>query len=236
MAPSQSLTVYRLGTVAYGAALRLQETLAAARRAGEVGDVLLLLQHPPVYTVGKRRTLHNVLADAPTLRRLGATVCHVGRGGDVTFHGPGQAVLYPILHLRALGLGARRYVEGLEDVMVGVAARHGVAARGRLPRAAGVWVGDRKLGAVGVQISAGVAMHGLALNVDTDLKFFEHIVPCGFADKSVTSLAEECRRASGPPVAASAVDDQLVAGFCEVYGYGDVRSGDVRGLEGVLRA
>ncbi len=117
------------------------------------------------------------------LRSLGAEVHLTQRGGDVTFHGPGQLVGYPVVHVRHLGCGARAYVEGLEDVMAATAARHGVHARGRVTGAPGVWVGDRKLGAVGVRISGGVSSHGFALNVVTDLRFFKHIVPCGIADK-----------------------------------------------------
>jgi lipoyl(octanoyl) transferase len=117
-------------------------------------------------------------------------VHHTERGGDVTFHGPGQLVVYPVLSLRLLGCGARAYVEGLEDVMCTVAARHGVRAAGRAPGAPGVWVGTgdgaRKLGAVGVRISGGVTTHGAALNVSTDLAFFKHIVPCGITDKART--------------------------------------------------
>lgn len=108
---------------------------------------------------------------------------HTLRGGDVTFHGPGQLVGYPVVHLRRLGCGARDYVEGLEDAMVRLAARHQVTARGRLGGFPGVWVGERKLGAVGVRVSQGVTSHGFALNVSTDLRFFKHIIPCGIADK-----------------------------------------------------
>ena len=117
----------------------------------------------------------------------------IPRGGETTFHGPGQLVAYPILALRPLGIGARAYVEALEDSMVAVAGAYGVAAHGRVPGRTGVWVGERKLGAVGVRISGGVTTHGLALNVDTDLSAFDAIVPCGAPDKSVTSLAAEVR-------------------------------------------
>lgn len=121
----------------------------------------------------------------------GAEVAHIPRGGETTYHGPGQLVAYPILDLRRYGLGARAYVESLEDSMIAVAGAFGVAARGRIPGRTGVWVGERKLGAVGVRISRGVSSHGLALNVDTDLSAFAHIVPCGAPDKVATSLACE---------------------------------------------
>lgn len=158
-----------------------------------------------MFTVGKRATTHNLLA-TPQARRaphytracprltlyprqqelatLGASVHHTERGGDITYHGPGQLVLYPVVALRQLGCGARAYVEGLEDVLARVAALHGVQAAGRLPGAPGVWVAQRrKIAAVGVRISGGVTSHGAALNVCTDLSAFRHIVPCGIADK-----------------------------------------------------
>ena len=138
-----------------------------------------------MFTVGKRSTTHNLLSPPDALAALGAEVHGTERGGDATFHGPGQLVLYPVLSLRQLGCGARAYVEGLEDVLCAVAARHGVQARGRLPGAPGVWVhGQRKLAAVGVRISAGVTSHGAAINVRTRLDWFKHIVPCGLADKA----------------------------------------------------
>jgi lipoyl(octanoyl) transferase len=138
-----------------------------------------------VYTVGKRCTTHNLIAGPEALRALGAELHVTQRGGDVTFHGPGQLVGYPIVHVRRLGCGARAYVEGLEDALCAAAADFGVAAVGRMPGAPGVWVagGERKLGAVGVRISSGVASHGFALNVSTDLSYFRHIVPCGIKDK-----------------------------------------------------
>jgi len=136
---------------------------------------------------------------AKTLRRLGAEVHHTLRGGDVTFHGPGQLVGYPICDVRRLGCGARAYVEGLEDALVAAAARFGVAAAGRVPSAPGVWVGARKLAAVGVRISGGVSSHGFALNVHTDLSFFDHIVPCGLADKACPPRPRPALLAALPP-------------------------------------
>lgn len=125
------------------------------------------------------------------MRARGVHVEAIPRGGETTYHGPGQLVAYPILALRGLGLGARAYVEALEDAMVAAAGAYGVAARGRVPGRTGVWVGDRKLGAVGVRISRGATSHGLALNVDTDLAAFDAIVPCGAPDRAATSLAAE---------------------------------------------
>ena len=141
--------------------------------------------------MGKRPTEHNILTDVETLASLGATVHKARRGGDVTFHGPGQHVVYPVVDLRASELGARAYVEGLEDVMIDAAASFGVRATGRVPEMTGVWARGKKLGAVGVQISRGVASHGFAFNRDVDLRWFDAIVPCGLRGKGVTTLRDE---------------------------------------------
>lgn len=147
-----------------------------------------------MFTVGKRGTVHNVLSSASALRALGAEAHSAPRGGDATFHGPGQLVAYPVVRLRRLGVGARAYVEGLEDAVAAAARAFGVpTAAGRVPGAPGVWVADRKLAAVGVRISGGVATHGAALNVSTDLSWFNHVVPCGIVGK-----------ARGPPLRACA--------------------------------
>jgi lipoyl(octanoyl) transferase 2 len=217
------LEAWRLGVVKYCDALRLQERLVADRKARRVGDLVLSLQHPPTYTLGKQREKaeRNLLVPEHELRALGADVHHTERGGDVTFHGPRQAVLYPVLSLRPLGLGARRYVEGLESAMIEVAALHGVSARPGDPGETGVWVGDRKIGAIGVRISSGFTWHGLAFNINPDLGYFEHIVPCGIAGKEVTSLQREV--ADGvelPP--DEVIHDQLVRCLARNFGFTDV--------------
>eukprot|EP00249_Psilotum_nudum_P015349 c25281_g1_i1 orf=86-598(+) len=148
------LQVWRMmGLTAFSEALHIQNRLIEQRRLGSIPDTLLSLQHPPTFTLGRRRTVHNLLASPATLQSIGAQVHYTERGGDVTFHGPHQAVLYPILCLRELKLGARRYVESLEDTMIQLAARYGVEAKGRIPGETGVWVENRKLGAIGVRIS-----------------------------------------------------------------------------------
>lgn len=211
-----------LGLTPYGAGLALQESAAREARGGgprEGGlpaDALLVVEHPPVFTVGRRATVHNVLSSGAELAGVGAEVVNTERGGDVTFHGPGMLVLYPVLPLRALGLGVRAYVEKLEDVMVAAAARHGVEARGRVPWRSGCWVEDRKLGAVGVRVAGGVTTHGLAFNVAPDLDFFRHIVPCGLEDVDVTSLARELG-GEAPPL--DRVAEQLAQEFARTFGY-----------------
>jgi lipoyl(octanoyl) transferase len=165
-----------------------QRELAAARAAGRVGDLLLLLEHEHVYTLGRRGDEAHLLADAATLARWGVACHRVDRGGDITYHGPGQLVGYPIVRLRGAGRGVRAYVEALETALIAVAAAFGIAAATR-PGRPGVWVGDQKLAALGITVSHGIAYHGFALNVAPDLAYFARIVPCGIADAGVTSLA-----------------------------------------------
>jgi lipoyl(octanoyl) transferase len=159
----------------------------------------------------------------------GAAVAHVPRGGETTYHGPGQLVAYPVLALRGLGLGARAYVEALEDAVIAVAGAWGVPARGRVPGRTGVWVGERKLGAVGVRISRGATTHGLALNVDTDLSAFAAIVPCGAPDRAATSLAAEVRAAA--PLGLAAPAAQLTEALARTLRCGGVER--VAGLGGL---
>ncbi|MEP7082272.1 MAG: lipoyl(octanoyl) transferase LipB [Chloroflexota bacterium] len=184
------LTVERLGTVAYEPTWELQEELAGQRRERSIGDRLLLLEHFPVYTVGRGGDESNLLATPERLRQLGARLIRVDRGGDITFHGPGQLVAYPIVQLHD-PLDLRRYVRTLEAAIIDTAGAFGVRA-GRVDGLTGVWVDDqRKLAAIGVRVKRGVTTHGLALNVNTDLRWFDEMIPCGIAGKGTTSLANE---------------------------------------------
>ena len=171
-----------LGRVSYLDALALQKLLVRRRIAGEIPDTLLLLEHPPVFTLGKVAKAEHVL-DAGD-----AEVVETDRGGDVTFHGPGQLVGYPIVDLNALKRDVKWYLEQLEETMIRLAAAYGITA-GRLPPFTGAWVGDAKLGAIGVRVERWVTSHGFAFNVSTDLSWFARIVPCGIQGKAVTSLA-----------------------------------------------
>lgn len=182
-----------MGIVNYLDALKLQERLFSDRKASKILDTVLSLQHPPTYTLGKRRTCHNLLVSEADLKALGAELYYTERGGDITFHGPRQAIIYPIISLRDIGFGARKYVEGLELAMVELAALYGVKAYAGKVGETGVWVGDRKIGAIGVRISSGITSHGLAFNIDPDLNYFKHIMPCGIPDKGVTSLRRETK-------------------------------------------
>ncbi|XP_010522437.1 PREDICTED: octanoyltransferase isoform X3 [Tarenaya hassleriana] len=185
------LEVWKLGSVNYVESLKLQERLVTERKAHRIPDTLLSLQHPPTYTLGKRRTDHNLLIPESELTKIGAELHYTQRGGDITFHGPSQAILYPIISLRDMGIGARSYVERLESSMIELASIYGVKARAGHKGETGVWVGDQKIGAIGVRISYGITSHGLAFNINPDLSYFKHIVPCGIADKEVTSLRRE---------------------------------------------
>jgi len=161
-----------------------------ARQAGEIPDVLLLLEHEPTITLGRRGDESNIFASEATLRREGITVRRAERGGDVTYHGPGQLVGYPIVHLPSHRLGASDYMHALEDVLMQVLDTYGVRTH-RRQGIIGVWVGENKIAALGVRIRRGVTFHGLALNVCPEMRHWEHIVPCGITDGGVTSLARE---------------------------------------------
>jgi lipoate-protein ligase B len=177
-----------LGTVEYTRALELQRSLHRQVVEGSLPDLLLLLEHPHVYTLGRRGKESDVLASEDRLSRLGAKVHHTDRGGEVTYHGPGQLVGYPIVDLRRWGRGPMSYVRALEDTLVATLREFGVEA-GRNEKPTGVWVADAKIAAIGVKISRRVTMHGFALNVHPDLSYFEHIVPCGMPQAEVTSMA-----------------------------------------------
>ena len=180
-------TVLELGRIDYGSALALQQRLVAERKEGAGGDHLLLLEHPHVITLGRNGHMENLLAGNEVLRSAGISFYPTDRGGDVTYHGPGQLVGYPILDLREWKRDVGAYVRAIEQTMIDTLADFGIAA-GRIPKLTGVWVGERKIGAIGVHLSRWVTSHGFALNVTTDLTYFQYIVPCGLA-KPVTSMA-----------------------------------------------
>ena len=198
----------------YGEGVALQQRLVDARKADAIPDTLVLLEHPHVVTLGvKVRTSRaHVLATDEYLLSRGVALFESGRGGDVTYHGPGQLVGYPILDLKPDRTDAHRYVRDLEDVLIRVCATYGIDA-GRQQGLTGVWVGDEKVAAIGVRLSRWVSSHGFALNVDPDLSYFSIIVPCGIRDKGVTSLV----RLLGRPVAMEEVRARVVTAFCEVF-------------------
>ena len=211
--PSRPLEVRRLGLVPYADGLELQRALVEDRKADRIPDTLLLLQHPHVVTIGvKKDGREHILATPEQLSARGVEVFETGRGGDVTYHGPGQLVGYPILDLNPDRRDVHHYVRDLEEVMIRVCAGYGLAA-GRIKGFSGAWIGDEKIGAIGVRISRWVTSHGFAFNVATDVEFFNLIVPCGIADRGVTSLAAKLGRA--PDMAE--VEDRFVEQFAAVF-------------------
>jgi len=188
------LHVQFLGRVPYGEGLVLQRRLAEERKRDQIDDTLLLLEHEPVVTLGRNSGTDSVIASAVELKSRGVEVVESDRGGDATFHGPGQIVGYPIIDLRPDRKDIRRYVRSLEKVMIDTVATYGIRGHG-CTDAPGVWLSDpeRKIGAIGARVSRWVTHHGFALNVNTDMSFFDLIVPCGIRDRGVTSLARELK-------------------------------------------
>jgi lipoyl(octanoyl) transferase len=215
----RDLDIRRLGMLSYGEGLALQRELVEQRKAGAIPDTLLLLEHPHVITLGVKQASgrSHIVASPERLAELGVEVHETGRGGDVTYHGPGQIVGYPILDLRPDRCDVHEYVRDLEEVMIRACAAYGVSSR-RIGGLTGAWVdtaaGAEKIGAIGVRISRWVTSHGFAFNVNTDLAFFRLIVPCGIGDRGVTSLG----RLLAAPLPLQEVEDTIAAVFCDVFG------------------
>lgn len=212
LATSRPCDATFLGRISYDDGLRLQERAVAERAAGEALDRLFLLEHPHVYTLGRGADRGNVLVSEHELATAGATLVATGRGGDVTYHGPGQLVGYPIVSLKPDRCDVHAYVRDLEEVLIRTLADFGVASE-RIPRLTGVWVGNAKVAAIGVRIARWVTSHGFALNVSTDLDRFSAIVPCGITDKRVTSLD----RLIGRTIPLEAVAETVASHFGEVF-------------------
>jgi lipoyl(octanoyl) transferase len=210
----REIQIRRLGRVGYGDAVELQKQLVEQRKTGEIPDQLLLLEHPPVITLGvkTRNDRSHVVATPETLEDEGVEVFESGRGGDVTYHGPGQLVGYPILDLRPDRCDVHRYVRDLEEVLIRAVAGFGIVSH-RLPGLTGTWVGNEKLAAIGVRIARWVTSHGFALNVSTNLAHFGLIIPCGITDKGVTSMDILSPR----PIAMNDVEAAVAKAFSVVF-------------------
>jgi lipoyl(octanoyl) transferase len=206
----RSCCVRELGRIDYGAALALQQELVARRKQGAVPDHLLLLEHAHVITLGRNGHMENLLASGEVLDRAGISFYPTDRGGDVTYHGPGQLVGYPILDLREWKRDVGAYVRSIEQAIIDTLADYGIEA-GRIPKLTGVWVGDRKIAAIGVHISRWVTSHGFALNVTTDLSYFQYIVPCGLT-KPVTSMEQLGVRAT-----LGEVSEKFASHFARIF-------------------
>ena len=191
------MALVELGVQPYDAIYDLQRTLVVMRQQDIIGDTVLLLEHAPVYTLGRRADAAHVLASEEVLAREGIAVRRIERGGDVTYHGPGQLVGYPILDMHSHNLGASDYMHRIEDVVAATCADFGIRVH-RREKVIGLWAGENKIAALGVRIKRGVTFHGFALNVDTNMRHWSMIVPCGITDGGVTSMALELDRA--PPM------------------------------------
>lgn len=209
---SRSVAVYDLGTTTYGEVHRLQQRLQAARRAGSGVDTLLLTEHRPVFTLGRSHPVPSLRVEREAVDRYGIEIVQTERGGDITYHGPGQLVAYGIIALKGWELGVTEYVHGLEETVIGVLADWGLRGE-RSERGRGVWVEGRKIAFVGLNVRGWVTMHGVALNVDPDLGHFELINPCGMADLEVTTMAAEV----GRQVAMREVVEAFVFHFGRVF-------------------
>jgi lipoyl(octanoyl) transferase len=213
-----TLTVYRLGRVEYEDGLQLMKLFGEARREGLCGDVLLLLEHPPVLTLGRAAKRSNIVASDARLASEGVEIFETDRGGDVTYHGPGQLVGYPIFLLPEHRHDVRRYVRDVEQCVIRTLAEYGITS-GTIPKWPGVWIGQetspdaRKIAAIGVHLSRWLTTHGFALNVNTHLPHFNLIVPCGIREAGVTSLQKEL----GRPVPMAEVQDKVARHFSEVF-------------------
>jgi len=202
-----------LRIVPYERALELQQRLAQARKDGRIGDVLLLLQHPPVFTIGRFRGEEDITAPPETLAREGIAVVHTNRGGSITFHGPGQLVGYPILNLKENGLGVREYIRKLEETIIMTLLTLGIQGR-RMTEYPGVWVGEKKICSIGIHASHNITTHGFALNVNNDLRYFQYARPCGLSGEVMTSLSEVLKQR----VELETVIEKLLSSFSETFG------------------
>src|SRR5881628_2646241 len=210
----RTFEIRRLGVVPYADALEIQRALVEARRANRVGDLLLFVEHPHVLTLGVRGDggRSHILAPPEMLHARGIEIYETGRGGDITYHGPGQVVGYPIVDLKPDRCDVHRYIRDLEEVLIRTAADYGVEA-GRVEGLTGVWVGREKLAAIGVRIARWITSHGFALNVSTDLDYFNLIVPCGIADRGVTSLERLLGRRVDPAEVQGRVSEHFAKLF-----------------------
>ena len=215
MTHTRDLSVVSPGRIHYGEGLKLQADLVKKRRAGEIDDTLVVLEHPHVITLGSSSDVAHILVDDEERARKGIDLHKAGRGGDVPYHGPGQLVVYPILDLKPDRRDLHRYMRDLEAVLIGTAADYGIEAE-RDEAGTGVWTNAGKLAAIGIRVSSGwITSHGIALNVDTELRYFDTIVPCGIPDRAVTSLEREL----GFAPSLSEVSETLIRNFCRVFGH-----------------
>ncbi len=206
-------TIRRLGVIPYELTLKLQQRLTQARAKGSIPDVLLLLEHPPVVTTGRFRGEEDLIVPPETLTKEGIAIFHTNRGGGITYHSPGQLVGYPILNLKENGLGVREYIWKLESAIINLLLKLGIQGQ-RVAKHPGVWVNDKKVCSIGIHISHYITMHGFALNVSNDLRYFKYIRPCGLRSEMITSLSQLLER----PMEVKTIIDNLIRSFSETFG------------------
>lgn len=209
------LNLLNLGRCDYKEALDIQYDILDKRQKGEIGDTLILVEHPPVITLGRNAIESNIVVPERFLSAIGIGMYHIERGGDVTYHGPGQIVGYPIVVLRDKGMGIRKFVETLEDTFITLLKEEYSIDSGINPEFPGVWVGNNKITAIGLAVKRGVTMHGFAFNVNTNLENFNLIVPCGISDKGITTL----EKLTGSSMDFDYVNKQVLDHFCKAFNY-----------------
>jgi len=211
-----NLNIVNLGKMDYATALSIQEKLLVLRQKNEVEDTFLMVEHPPTLTLGKRGEYSNILLPVEELRSKGVGIYEINRGGDVTYHGPGQMVGYPILDLNNHGRGVRRFVWNIEEVFIRLLKeKYNITAHREDKEYTGVWVGNSKITAIGIAVKHWVTMHGFAFNINTELEHFKWINPCGITDRDIISL----QKLIGKPVDFSEIENFVVDYFCEVFKY-----------------
>jgi lipoyl(octanoyl) transferase len=208
------LTYCDFGLISYKESWDIQQEIHSKRVSGEVNDFLFLLEHPNTYTLGKTAHKENLIGSKEYLKQNQIDVYDIDRGGDITYHGPGQIVGYPIIDLNNWYKDTHKYLRALEEVIIKTCREYGLNCE-RNPKHTGVWIGDRKIAAIGIKVSRWVTMHGFAFNVNTDLNLFSGIIPCGIQDKSVTSLNKELEK----QIEISEVKQKILKNFSEVFGY-----------------
>jgi lipoyl(octanoyl) transferase len=216
---SKILTYCNLGTIDYEEAWEFQHELLQLRKEKKITDVFLLLEHPHTYTLGKTADKKNLIGNKTYLEENKISVFEIDRGGDITYHGPGQIVGYPIINLNEWHNDTHKYLRALEEVIILTCKEYGLET-GRNPKYTGVWIENRKIAAIGIKISNWISMHGFAFNVNTDLQLFNGIIPCGITNKEVTSLAKEL----GKEVSIEEVKEKLLKNFIEVFQYGTIET------------
>ncbi|MGE5400310.1 MAG: lipoyl(octanoyl) transferase LipB [Ignavibacteriales bacterium] len=214
----RELEFYDLGLINYDKAWELQRETFELRKNNDIPDRLYLLEHPHTYTLGKVADKNNLISSEQYLKENQISVYEIDRGGDITYHGPGQVVGYPIINLSDWKQDAHQYLRGLEEVIIRTCRDYGLETT-RIEKLTGVWIEDRKIAAIGIKVSRWITMHGFAFNVNTDLSLFNGIIPCGITDKKVTSLAREL----GGEMDINGVKEKLVENFKTVFGYAIIK-------------